>query len=450
MNAPGSFKDPMGSVTLHTEHVTRSIMPSYRAAVDQFLDTPLFRELATEELILPAQWDTEAQAYAQPRLTQWTYPFEWSFSMLQAAALHTLEIQKRALRAGYTLKDGTAYNIAFKNLAPVHVDLYSFEKLSPRVGWTGYEQFCCEFLNPLLLENVFGVPFQTIYRAGLNGISTDVLGKLCRFPTMLHPSVFTHVTLKRWIERVRGENATRSLRVESVPAKALITMELKNIDKLSRRIAGLTSSATSAWLGYKQDRRYSDGELEMKRSFTREFLKARAGCTLVDYGCNDGEFTQEALLHCSHVTAIDSDARCIDALYRNLRARTPALTVGVTDLCNPTPRLGWELQEREAFSDRLLPSDAFLALAFIHHLRICANIPTKRILSHFAQYHRCGLLEYVAPEDPMAAQLIAARPGFDTSDYDQAAFRAALSESFRVHSEERISETRSLFLIEAA
>ena len=56
-----------------------------------------------------------------------SYPYQWSFSQLKHPALTTLEIQKKALEHGMTLKDSSAYNIQFHHGRPVMIDTLSFE-----------------------------------------------------------------------------------------------------------------------------------------------------------------------------------------------------------------------------------------------------------------------------------------------------------------------------------
>lgn len=67
-----------------------------------------------------------------------SYPYEWCFSQLRAAALTTLQIQKEALRFGMTLKDGSAYNVQFIGAQPVFIDTLSFEKYREGSPWVAY------------------------------------------------------------------------------------------------------------------------------------------------------------------------------------------------------------------------------------------------------------------------------------------------------------------------
>src|SRR5688572_3867696 len=53
------------------------------------------------------------------RLALLTFPYEWSVSMVADAGIATLDLQSRALDAGCSLKDATAYNIQFADGRPM-------------------------------------------------------------------------------------------------------------------------------------------------------------------------------------------------------------------------------------------------------------------------------------------------------------------------------------------
>ena len=59
-----------------------------------------------------------------------SYPYEWPFSMLKDAALLQLELLRRALGEGLTLKDASPYNVQWRGARPVFVDVGSFERLA--------------------------------------------------------------------------------------------------------------------------------------------------------------------------------------------------------------------------------------------------------------------------------------------------------------------------------
>jgi len=80
-----------------------------------------------------------------------SYPYEWSFSQLQDAAIATLEIEKRAILSGMTLVDASAYNIQFLRGRPVLIDTLSLRRAVEGEPWTAYRQYCQHFLAPLAL-----------------------------------------------------------------------------------------------------------------------------------------------------------------------------------------------------------------------------------------------------------------------------------------------------------
>ena len=131
MRNQGSFKDPVGVVYEFESHVERSCRPESTQEIRALLDSPFFSSLVQSNKVLSAHWCNEKQRVLQNRLSGWSYPFEWSFSMLKDAALLLLEIEHESLDNGYSLKDGCAYNITFQEGKPIFVDIYSLESFHP-------------------------------------------------------------------------------------------------------------------------------------------------------------------------------------------------------------------------------------------------------------------------------------------------------------------------------
>lgn len=450
----GSFKDPIGRVEVFEEHIERRCIPRYREQVVALLRSPLFAALVREGKILGAEWDADSGIVRQPRIPYWNYPFEWSFSMLRDAALTTLELQERALTEGYNLKDGSAYNLTVANARPLFIDLYSLEPFSGRLAWSGYDQFCREFLNPLLLHSARGLPAHSLFRGMLNGISTDHAAALLPMSLLLRRGSLTHVFLKALLERraaasLAGATAARPDR--PLPRELTVEVHRKLCRSLRRLIDSTPAPKTrSHWLSYRQTRIYSDEGVATKRSAVEQFCRNCTADSLIDYGCNDGEFSEIAAPFFKTVVATDSDHYVIDALYcRQTEGRAPRNILPlVQDLANPSPALGWNGTERTAFRDRIR-AKSFLALALVHHLRFASNVPTDFILRYLRDNHSSGILEYVGLDDPMAKHLLDSRPGFDPADYSEAAFLSALERYFTISARIRVAEQRELFIVES-
>jgi hypothetical protein len=117
------------------------------------------------------------------------------------------------------------------------------------------------------------------------------------------------------------------------------------------------------------------------------------------------------------------------------------------DLSNPSPSLGWGLEERRSLVERG-PADAIMALALVHHLAIGNNVPLARVASFFARLGRHAIVEFVPKEDPMTRHLLAARPDI-FPDYTLPGFRAAFAPHFRITEEAAVDDSvRTLFLLE--
>ena len=52
-----------------------------------------------------------------------SYPYEWPFALLKRAAILHLDVHLRALDHGVTLTDASAYNVQFRGMRPVFIDI---------------------------------------------------------------------------------------------------------------------------------------------------------------------------------------------------------------------------------------------------------------------------------------------------------------------------------------
>lgn len=153
---PSSFRDPSGFVFTAGGEVLRQVNHVYRDQYDFLMGSGLYEKLVKSGLLVPHEEVDTAPAsrcdsykILRPEPVPFvSYPYEWSFSQLKAAAMATLEIQDTALEFGMTLKDASAYNIQFLGQRPVLIDLLSFERYEEGNPWVAYRQFCQHFLAP--------------------------------------------------------------------------------------------------------------------------------------------------------------------------------------------------------------------------------------------------------------------------------------------------------------
>ena len=118
---PGSFRDPSGFLFFREGTLFRQINAPYRPHYDHLMAGGLYAALTdagllirhTEVDVSPADPSLSYKVIRPERVPFISYPYEWCFGELKAAALATLKIQKTAAEFGMILKDASAYNIQF-------------------------------------------------------------------------------------------------------------------------------------------------------------------------------------------------------------------------------------------------------------------------------------------------------------------------------------------------
>jgi hypothetical protein len=377
-----------------------------------------------------------------------SYPYEWTFSMLKDAALLQLDLLLAALERDLVLKDSTPYNVQFRGVRALFVDVGSFERLRPGEPWAGYRQFCMLYLYPLLLQALKGVRFQPWLRGSLEGITaTEMRGLMSardRFRRGLPTHVFLHARLERRYAD-RGGEIREDLRRAGF-RKALIVANVRKLRALVQRLHW--DPPAGVWTVYGARNSYSDADVARKEDFVRDAARACSPALVWDFGANNGRYSRLAAEHARTVVAIDADQGPLELLYRELRDEGDERILPLTiDLADPSPGLGWRGLERGALAVRGRP-DLVLALALVHHLTISANVPVKDVVDWLAGLGSALVVEFPTREDPMVKKLLAPKREGLHPDYELSHFERCLAEAFTIDRSERLrSGTRVLFLV---
>ncbi len=463
---PGSFRDPAGSVFYLDGRVLRGFDPTGWADFEALAATR-FWQRATErgELVKTTAVELATLPEATTKLTGIagvveheripvvSYPFEWTFSMLRAAALCHLDLLLAGLAEGFTMKDGYAYNLQFRGARPVFIDVGSFTRVQPGEPWAGYRQFCQTMLYPLLLQAHRGVRFQPFLRGAVQGITPQDARGLLRGAGRRagrRAGVLKHVVLHQAIDaRMSGARAsdTRKELAAAGFSAELQVATVKAIRKLVAKLSWSEAGKPSTWSDYQRTSTYTDAERERKEAFVERSLAAAAPLGIcADLGGNDGTYARIAQRHASYVVTADADAVTVDRLWQRLAAEgNERILPLVVDLTDPSPGLGWRGTERGPLFERLRP-DAVLALALVHHLAISGNVPLPALVDW---WHGLGgrlVVEFVDPKDPMADRLLANKPAGMHGDYRREVFERLLEQRFEVLDREELpSGTRMLY-----
>ena len=381
-----------------------------------------------------------------------SYPYEWSFGMLQDAARLHLELLEQALAEDITLKDGTAYNVQWFGTRPVFIDVASFERHVPGQAWAGYRQFCQTFLYPLLLQSYKHIPFQPWLRGCLDGITPQECWNLMSFRDFFRRGVPAHVWLHSKLQSSRTVEDVDNSRALSASgfSKDLI---LANVAGLKRLIGGLRwNPAPSTWSEYGAATVYTPVDRQAKEEFVGRVVHSQHWKIVWDIGCNTGAYSRIAAENADLVVAMDADYLAVERLYQALKANpqqgaAPILPL-VNNLVDPSVGLGWRGAERKALLDRGRPN-LTLCLALIHHLVIGHGVPLREFLECLAGWGTSLIIEFVSKQDPMVKRLLRGRRD-NYADYEPEVFERWLSELFDVvHSEPLATGYRTLYFAKA-
>jgi len=450
----GSFRDPSGFIFRASGLLYRQVNACYREDYDRLMGSGLYERLVNDGRLIPhteccAEVAQTADAYRviQPQPVPFvSYPYEWSFSQLKAAALATLRVQQVALEFGMSLKDASAYNIQFMDGRAVLIDTLSVERYSEGSPWVAYRQFCQHFLAPLALVSYCDVRLSQLLRIHVDGVPLDLASRLLPRRSLLAPSLLMHLHLHAAAQTRLANDSGSATPARRVSRLATLGM----IDSLQSAVRRLRwkHAATNWDTYYAETHNYREDALREKETLVARFLERVQPATVWDLGSNTGRFSAIAAAKGAVVVSMDADAACVEANYLSCHEnQTTGVLPLVVDLSNPSPRQGWAHGERLSLLDRG-PADVVMALALIHHLAIGNNVP----LAHLARFlGDCGnwlIAEFVPKEDSQVRGMLASREDI-FADYTQETFEKTFSTVFKIHDRQAIEGTvRTLYLME--
>jgi ribosomal protein L11 methylase PrmA len=446
-----SFRDPDGFVYHEGGTLLRQVNLSYKENYDMFMGSGLYAGFLGEGILVRHE-ETAAESGAyktlKPEVIPFiSYPYEWSFQQLKDAALLTLKIQKACLEKGMSLKDASAYNVQFRNGAPVFIDILSFEKYPEGEPWVAYGQFCRHFLAPLSLAAKKDQRLFTLMKEHLDGIPLDLVSGLLSWKTYFNPGLLLHIHLHAMsVGRYSGKSIkqVRRGRLDKFGLLGIIESLRAAVEALKEGRAG------GHWSGYYDDTNYSAEAFGEKKRIVSEYLgKVPGKGILWDLGANTGEFGRIASEKGFTVVSFDLDPAAIGISY-GISKKNPGkynVLPLVMDFFNPSPALGWAEKERKSLLQRG-PCGCVMALALIHHLALANNLPLGHIASFFSEITRGTLiLEFVPPEDSRAKPMAENNPVL-AEKYNERDFISAFEKFFTVEARDPVrGSLRTLYFM---
>lgn len=454
VRSPLSYADEAGPVYFTDELVLRAVPAQAEAAMRAMIASGLTDVLAGKELAPSTRIGRQTlpestMVVEHPRLPYVTYPYEWSYGMLRAAAACVLEVNKVANQFGYELADCHGFNVVFDGSKPKYVDIGSLAPLpSPQArGWAALETFVRSYEYPL-----------RIWRDGGGFIARRLLAAselmahadygLYRWPWLRfgggerytwwrhmwyryrESSRMTPERIQARLPRGLGGVGTRILKSGLLPGQTL------NLDRMREQVLNLRRSGPEgAWSKYQNE----DVSFVNTPRFRRvaEIVKAAGLDSVIELGGNQGYFSDLLLSSgaARRVICTDYDEQAVDRAYERSRKTGSRLQTAVLDFVHPMVSPFGEPPSKR------LKCDGVVVLAVTHHILLTQKVPVDRLLRTIASYAR----RFVAVEFmPLGLWDGTQAPPLPVW-YGLEWFRAAFAREFEITHDEPLEKNRHLF-----
>lgn len=453
--ASGSYRDPENAAVAIGDRWFRVAAPGSAAALTRLRESGLYGSLVGQGAIVEYQLaDAQeeplvlnryreatgrevipgSRVFAVETVDLITYPWEWPNHLLQAAGLLTLDIREQLLTLGLDLKDASAFNIQFRGMQPLLIDLGSIEVWRPNPTWNPTRQFVEHFINPLAVGSGRHLSAADVWDLSRRrGLRSEMARSLMPMRLRWRPSLWVlQASTKPVADHapVETKYAERAQQNQELALKASLSLT-RRLRRQTLRLA--TAQHRTTWQDYGRREHYADAELERKVTMSRAFVEhGSRGRLVLDVGGNDGLVAVDLIANgAGTVIVMDPDSGALDVLSRSV-AGTPELRGRITplyaDLVNLTPASGLLNSEYSAFTDRIRPT-AVLCQAVLHHIVITQGVPMTRAVEALAGFGAPLMVEFVTEDDAKAVMLRAQIPNW-SGEYSTRALLDALDRCF--------------------
>ncbi|WP_033959014.1 nodulation protein NoeA [Psychroserpens jangbogonensis] len=403
-----SFRDPSGYIFIDEGIVKRRIFPIYFKQYQALKKANIFETLSKAGLLIKhtevSSSDTEI--VIQPEQIPFiTYPYEWSFNQYKEAALLTLKLQKYCLENDFSLKDATAFNVAFHNGKAVFVDTLSFDFYQDNSPWRAYKQFITHFLGPLVLAHFHGAQSLKLMSNFIDGIPIKMLSSMLPFKTKLNPFLYSNIHLLAKFEDKHNEDYKGEAKESKLSKKA----QLNIITSLYDYIKKLSLKEHSEWGNYYDKTNYTDAAFTEKARIIDNWVTSLNAKSIIDVGGNDGTFVRQINHDFELALVCDIDNNSVDFNHKTLKSNKESnMLPFVLDVLNPSAAVGFENKERQSFIERIAKyaPDVTSALAVIHHMTLSGNVPFEMSAHFFASFSQNLIIEFPKREDSWVQRLL--------------------------------------------
>jgi hypothetical protein len=388
--------------------IKRAIFPVYFKQYEALKSQSFFLKLFKSKLLI-AHKEVESSAsqiVIEPEPIPFiTYPYEWSFNQYKEAALLTLKLQKYALENEFSLKDASAFNVAFHNGQAIFIDNLSFDFYQENSPWRAYKQFIAHFLGPLVLAHYHGAQSLKLMSNFIDGIPLKMLSSMLPTKTKLSPFLYSNIHLLAKFEDKHNEDVKTDAKASTLSKKS----QLNIVKSLYDYIKKLSLKEHSEWGDYYNKTNYSDQAFIQKETIINKWIEKLKVNTLIDIGGNDGTFVRRIKSDISQALVCDIDNNAVDFNYQSIKKnKEHNITPFVLDVLNPSGAIGFNNKERSSFLNRIqaFKPDVTLALAVIHHMSLSGNIPFGMSAEFFSSFSEYLIIEFPKRADSWVSRLL--------------------------------------------
>lgn len=275
----GSFRDPSGSVLYLDGQVFRGVDADTFQRIRTLSSAGVLQELTRDKMLVATEivepdsplglrladaFAPSAFFLSHETIPFVSYPYEWTPAMLADAGLLHLDLQLRLLKKGYSLKDASAFNVAFVGTRPVFMDVPSIEVPKRKDVWTAYGQFCRMFIYPLLLNHYCGMDFRQCFLGNLSGPSVAETRRALGLFGALRPAAFVDVFLQNLLCSTAEKQISKpGGAVFTTPRQSDCRAQELNLMRLRSKLSKWSmprAQSISAWSEYEKTKSYADAD----------------------------------------------------------------------------------------------------------------------------------------------------------------------------------------------
>lgn len=452
--SPLSMADASGRVFFWKGRVFRGVSAAAAGEMRERFESGLVGALV-EARLLVRSWISDLGlepfeiVIEHERMPVVTFPYEWSYGMLRAAAACVLEVNEVANRHGWELKDCHGFNVLFDGPRPRYVDLGSLTRRTPGArGWSAYEEFVRFYEYPLRIWSD-GNGFIARRLLAMSDHTPHENYLLYRRPLLrtLGGAGVLGRWMRRWYqfrrlsgispEKLRAMLTGRHARIALwLAQRTWLPLQTVNLARLRRRVLARERRwLGSTWSGYQVG--WNDEPPSPRFRRILEIVRELQAGSVLELGGNQGWLARQLCdVIAGSVICTDADEEAVDRAHLAAATDRHTMHTAVLDFVYPqVSSFGLSPQSR-------IRGDLVLALAVSHHILLSQQVAIGRFFEAVRGFaDRYVMIEFM-PLGLWNGKVSPPLPSW----YNVQWFRDEFCRHFTLLREERLEENRVLFV----